>query len=470
MTSRLPPGFRRKLTVAAHATVLLLGLVVIGFGLAARPAEARPAETWVVVDAFTGQIVSEHDSDTPNYPASLTKMMTLYLAFDALERGRITLDSRFLVSNHAARQAPSKLGLVPGESISVRDLILAMVTKSANDAAVTMAEGLAGTESNFAARMTKTAHALGMKHTQFLNASGLPQRAQMTTARDIATLAIALYRDFPKQYAFFATESFTWRGETFGNHNHLMEAFEGMDGIKTGFINASGFNLAASAVRNGRRLVGVVLGGRSAESRDMAMAELLDDGFAHRSTPVGTMLGANLRSGSRSVAEITMEDLAPIHPVAATVATGDVATPSHNQLRVAEPGHTTIRTATMGHTSVHGLSGRFAVTSVHHRGAFVLAAATRISSTHRAYHHSRYGGRTVIVWHRYRGHLYARAVLVSHRTTCHSTSHHHCAPTHHRTVTAMASFSSMPLSRPAFAAGGPTQGPILIAPSSGPAG
>ena len=257
----------------------------------ANPSKARPPETWVVVDAFTGQIVSQHQADSPNYPASLTKMMTLYLAFQALESRKVALDTVFTASSHGAHQAPSKLGLEPGETITVRDLILAMVTKSANDAAVTMAEGLAGSESAFAARMTRTAHALGMKNTTFHNASGLPNPGQMTTARDLAMLAIALHRDFPKEYAFFATESFTWHGETFGTHNHLMQAFEGMDGIKTGFINASGFNLAASAVRNGRRLVGVVLGGRSASSRDMAMAELLDDGFSRRGTASPALAG-----------------------------------------------------------------------------------------------------------------------------------------------------------------------------------
>ncbi|MGH6973045.1 MAG: serine hydrolase [Stellaceae bacterium] len=234
----------------------------------------------IIIDAQTGKVLSEHNADRPDYPASLTKMMTLYLAFGALEQGKISLGSEFVVSAHAARQAPSKLGLRPGQRIAVRDLILAVVTHSANDAAVTIAENLAGSESAFAQRMTATAHALGMTATTFRNASGLPTPPNMSTARDLATLARALWRDYPTEYRFFATEEFTYRGTVYDTHNHLMASFAGMDGIKTGYIHASGFNLAASAVRNGQRLIGVIMGGSSAHSRDLQMAGLLDDAFA----------------------------------------------------------------------------------------------------------------------------------------------------------------------------------------------
>lgn len=236
----------------------------------------------IVLDAETGTILSEYDADSQNYPASLTKMMTLYLTFEQLEQGKLRLDQRFTVSAHAANQAPSKLGLEPGDTIAVRDLILALVTHSANDAAVVLAEGLAGSESAFAERMTAKARSLGMASTTFHNASGLPNPGQLTTARDLAKLALGLYRDFPREYAYFATEEFTYNGVSYSNHNHLMSAFQGMDGIKTGYIRASGFNLAASAVRDNRRLIGVVMGGESAHSRDRKMAELLNAAFAGR--------------------------------------------------------------------------------------------------------------------------------------------------------------------------------------------
>lgn len=236
----------------------------------------------IVLDAETGKVLSEVDADNQNYPASLTKMMTLYLTFEELEHGKLRLDDRFAASAHATSQAPSKLGLEVDETIAVRELILALVTHSANDAAVVLAEGLAGSESAFAERMTGKARSLGMASTVFRNASGLPNPEQLTTARDLAKLALALYRDFPREYAYFATEEFDYKGISYSNHNHLMSAFQGMDGIKTGYIRASGFNLAASAVRDNRRLIGVVMGGESAHSRDMKMAELLNAAFAGR--------------------------------------------------------------------------------------------------------------------------------------------------------------------------------------------
>src|SRR5215472_5335399 len=253
----------------------------------AIPAVQAKTESSIVIDAETGKVLSEHNADLPNYPASLTKMMTLYLLFEGIEQGKIKLDQRFTVSRWAAAQAPSKLGLAEGQTVAVRELILAIVTKSANDAAVSVAENMAGSEAAFAERMTQKARMLGMTSTAYRNASGLPHPAQLTTARDLVKLARALYRDFPHEYAYFATEEFTYNGVTHVNHNHLMQSFEGMDGIKTGYIRASGFNLAASAVRDNRRLIGIVMGGLTAHARDIEMARLLNAGFTGRdSAPV----------------------------------------------------------------------------------------------------------------------------------------------------------------------------------------
>ncbi len=249
----------------------------------------------IVINVETGQVLSQANADAITYPASLTKMMTLYLTFEALNAGRLRLDQYLPVSYEAASRAPTKLGLRPGESIAVQDLILGLVTRSANDAASVLAEGLAGTEPAFAEQMTRQARQLGMTSTAYRNASGLPDPDQYTTARDQAQLALSLYRDFPREYRYFSTRQFYFRGSIIHNHNHLLDWYEGADGIKTGYIGASGFNLAASAVRNGHRLIGVIMGGPSAGTRDREMAALLDQGFqevgavstmvAHREVP-----------------------------------------------------------------------------------------------------------------------------------------------------------------------------------------
>jgi D-alanyl-D-alanine carboxypeptidase len=268
------------------------GAIVVAVGLlGSLPAAARhhavqaaysnaPVYEAILVDADTGQVLRERNADVPTYPASLTKMMTLYLTFEALNQGRLRLDSPLVVSTNAASKAPSKLALEPGETVSVQELILGVVTKSANDAAAVLAEGLGGGEANFAQLMTAKAHQLGMQHTFYHNASGLPDPDQRTTARDIARLALALYHTFPREYRYFATREFYFRGELVHSHNHLLDWYPGADGIKTGFINDSGFNLAASAVRNGHRLIGVVMGGQTWRSRDREMGNLLDLGFA----------------------------------------------------------------------------------------------------------------------------------------------------------------------------------------------
>jgi len=234
----------------------------------------------IIIDAATGRVVQQDDPDGIRHPASLTKIMTLYLTFDALDAGRLKLTDRMPVSAHASSMSPTKLGVRAGSSLMVEHAILGLVTQSANDAAVVLAEALGGTESGFAELMTRTARRLGMSRTVFQNASGLPDPDQVTSARDMAALSLALLRDHPDRYRYFSTRVFKWGGSTLKNHNHLMERYRGMDGIKTGYVQASGFNLVASAVRGGRRLVGVVMGGASAPSRDAKMEDLLDEAFA----------------------------------------------------------------------------------------------------------------------------------------------------------------------------------------------
>jgi len=252
---------------------------LLAFALAA-PMEARAAAySAIVVDAASGKVLHMQNADQPRYPASLTKMMTLFMAFDALKAGKLTLDQRIPVSAHAAGQEPSSIGLQPGQTIRVRDAILAAVTKSANDATVTLGEAMGGSETKFAEMMTARAHAIGMTSTTFRNASGLPNPKQKTTARDMATLARALLTTHRGYYHYFSTPEFEWNDRVFANHNHLLGKYEGVDGIKTGFIRASGFNLVASAQRDGRRVIGVVFGGTSGPARDARMVQLLDHAF-----------------------------------------------------------------------------------------------------------------------------------------------------------------------------------------------
>ncbi|HEY3911853.1 MAG TPA: D-alanyl-D-alanine carboxypeptidase [Stellaceae bacterium] len=239
-----------------------------------------PVAASIVLDADTGRVLSEANADAQTYPASLTKMMTLYLTFEALNTGRLRLDQLLPVSVNAASKQPTKLGLRAGDSVDVQDLILGIVTRSANDAAAVLAEGIAGSEPAFAELMNRKAQQLGMRGTYYDNASGLPDPAQHTTARDTAQLALALYHDYPREYRYFSTREFDFRGTMIRGHDHLLDWYPGADGIKTGFIDASGFNLATSALRNGHRLIGVVLGGHSASARDREMAAQLDQGFA----------------------------------------------------------------------------------------------------------------------------------------------------------------------------------------------
>ncbi len=283
-------GSRASWTVAVAIAAALIGLGA-GKAEAARHVHHHlrlamvgfapvPVAASIVLDADTGRVLSEENADAVTYPASLTKMMTLYLTFEALNTGRLRLDQMLPVSLNAASKSPTKLGLRPGDSVAVQDLILGIVTRSANDAAAVLAEGIAGSEPAFAELMNRKAQQLGMRSTVYQNASGLPDPAQHTTARDTAQLALALYHDFPREYRYFSTREFYFRGTMIVGHDHLLDWYPGADGIKTGFIDASGFNLATSAVRDGHRLIGVVLGGHSGGSRDREMAALLDQGFA----------------------------------------------------------------------------------------------------------------------------------------------------------------------------------------------
>jgi D-alanyl-D-alanine carboxypeptidase len=275
-----------------------LAVALIAAAALVAPAANATRYAAIVIDDATGRVLHQVNPDAPRYPASLTKMMTLYMTFEAVEQKKLGLDQRIPVSARAAGMAPSRLGLIAGETITVRQAILGLVTKSANDAAATLGEAIGGTETNFAVLMTKRANALGMTNTTFKNASGLPNPKQITTARDMATLARALRSDFPQHYAFFKTPDFTFKGITHRNHNRLLAGFEGTDGLKTGFINASGFNLVASAVRDGRRLTGVVLGGESAGWRDARMMSLFDQGF-DRTLPAGDTMMAKAAPAPR---------------------------------------------------------------------------------------------------------------------------------------------------------------------------
>ena len=279
---------------AARRLVLATGMILsvlacMGMLPASAMAKENPKYASIVMDADTGLILHQSNPDKKLHPASLTKVMTLLMVFEAIDQGRLGLNDRIRISKHAAGMAPSKLGLKPGSTIKVKDGIYALVTKSANDISAAFAEHLGGTESGFARLMTARAHELGMANTTFRNASGLHNPGQVSSARDMAKLARFVITHHPDSYRYFATKNFSYGGHNYHNHNRLMDSYKGMDGMKTGYIGPSGFNLVASAVRGNHRLIGVVFGGRSTGSRNAHMANLLDNGF----TKVGDVLIAN---------------------------------------------------------------------------------------------------------------------------------------------------------------------------------
>ena len=325
-----------------------------------RGAAYTPTFAGYVVDAVTGQVLYQNNADQALHPASLTKIMTLLLVFEALDKGELNLRDRITVSNHAASMSPSKLGLDPGASITVKDGIYAVVTKSCNDIAVAFAENMAGSESAFARRMTARARELGMAHTTFANASGLPNPQQYSSAHDMARLARYVITTYPAYYKFYSTKNFYYAGQEMHNHNNLMNSYAGMDGMKTGYVEASGFNLVASAVRNNHRLIGVVFGGRSANSRNAQMAELLDAGFAKLKSQVTTpVFVSNDRAAPSQKPEVIATaapsagtEMASANPIASAPmltqpedqdddegAEGDAAAPGEEDQPATKPAH-----------------------------------------------------------------------------------------------------------------------------------
>ena len=336
----MPVGASRKLRWGC----LSLAAVVTLCAVATDPADARgrrrhfvkrtgmsasasysPAYAAIVVDAKTGSVLHQAAPDGLRHPASLTKIMTLYLLFERLEAGKIALDTEMPVSEHAAEQAPTKLGLRPGQTLRVEDAIKGIVTRSANDAAVVIAEAIGGSEEEFCKMMTRKARALGMSRTTYVNASGLPDDDQITTARDQATLGRAIQDRFPRYYHYFSTMAFNYHGEIIRNHNHLLGSVDGVDGIKTGYTRASGFNLLTNLRRGNRHLVGVVMGGRSYSSRDAIMRNLLAENL-DKASSTRTVAAITERNPVQANAEMA-EDQARSRPAHWRCRTGTARQP-----------------------------------------------------------------------------------------------------------------------------------------------
>lgn len=297
-----------------------------------RPAAEsyQPSYSSIVVDANSGAVMQATNADAPRHPASLTKIMTLYLLFERLEQGKIKLTTELPVSPHAATQAPSKLGLKPGESIRVETAIRAIVTKSANDVAAIIAEALGGDEPGFAKLMTAKARALGMTQTVYRNASGLPDDQQITTARDQAILGRAIHDRFPSYYHYFATQTFEYRGHAIRNHNHLLGTVDGVDGIKTGYIHDSGFNIVTSVRRANRYIIAVVFGGRSAQARDARVRSLIDNNIniaAVKRTAPPVVEGWETAQARKDPKDVDRTGSAPVRVASVTRSASDAPQP-----------------------------------------------------------------------------------------------------------------------------------------------
>jgi len=342
-----------------RVSVAIVGVIVASLAWAG-PAEAKrklvrkgggynPPTAAMVVDTKTGKVLFAENPDASRYPASITKVMTLYMLFEQLEKGRYSLNSPLKVSAWAARQAPSKLSLQPGETIEVEDAIKALVTKSANDVAVVVAENIGGTEQNFAAMMTRKARSIGMSRTTFRNASGLPDTGQVTTARDLITMGRAIQDRFPRYYGFFATRNFSYDSAFYGNHNKLLGRIEGVDGIKTGYTRLSGFNLLTSVKADGRQLMAVVLGGRSGASRDRYMAELIDRHLDR--AYAGNRTAPAIIESQDTASAASEEDQAPTPKTTAALqpkqpaSTSAAAAPAPAQTKAVAPAPTPARVA-----------------------------------------------------------------------------------------------------------------------------
>jgi D-alanyl-D-alanine carboxypeptidase len=299
----------------------------------------NPAFSSIIVDGNSGATLAANNPDGSRHPASLTKIMTLYLLFERLDAGKMKLDDEMQVSEHASEQAPTKLGLRPGQTIRVEDAIKGLVTRSANDAAVVIAEAIGGDEDDFAKLMTRKARALGMTRTVYRNASGLPNDDQVTTARDQSTLGRAIQDRFPRYYRYFSTVAFNYHGQSIRNHNHLLGSVEGVDGIKTGYTRASGFNLVTSMRRGNRHLVGVVMGGRSGGSRDAIMRNLLAENLEKASSQrtVAAITERNATDANADVAEADSRPTQMVQVQGAVQVTSKEPTPPSPVVRPAAP-------------------------------------------------------------------------------------------------------------------------------------
>ena len=320
----------RRLVCLKLVLLLSFGAVLAPINQAVAASAVKAA---IIVDMNSGKVLYSQSADVLRSPASLTKIMTLYILFAYLRAGKLTYDTELKVSAHAASQAPTKLGLKPGSTIKTGDAIKALVTKSANDAAATIAENLGGAKQNFARMMTQTARNLGMKNTTFRNASGLPNDEQLTTARDMAILATHVINDYPEYYGHFETRYFAYKGRKYRNHNRLLFGYRGTDGIKTGYTRASGFNLTASVKRDGKHLVGVVLGGRTGAQRDAAMRALFDKYWSKASTGrssaellIASLMGSSPPPPSRKPA-YALAAATPSLPLGGSSEEGDTSGP-----------------------------------------------------------------------------------------------------------------------------------------------
>jgi D-alanyl-D-alanine carboxypeptidase len=300
---------RRFVTIAALA-------LTASAPLAAESLYDLPKYAALLINAESGEVMYARKADEKRFPASITKVMSIYIAFEDLKAGRLKDTDRITISAYAARQPPTKLGLKPGQTISVADAIGVMATRSANDISVALAEHISGSEAAFAARMTATARRLGMMNSQFANPHGLPNPKHFTTARDLATLSRAIIRDHPSRYAVFGKVEHEYEGQIISGHNKLLKSLPGVDGIKTGYTNAAGFTLAASSVHDGVRLIAVVLGGPNGVKRDGNVADLLETGFSvltRRSRGEDTTVAANF-SEPDDLPDAVLERLATIGP------------------------------------------------------------------------------------------------------------------------------------------------------------
>jgi D-alanyl-D-alanine carboxypeptidase len=345
---------RRKFVTRLSALAAIVGVLAVALPIQARAQIGSARYSSIVIDAATGDVLEAANPDAPRHPASLAKLMTLYLVFEALRDRRITTGQLVPVSQSAASMQPSKLGLVPGTRLTVEEAILGLVTKSANDAAAALGELLAGSEDRFAQMMTLRARALGMSQTTFTNASGLPDPDEWTTARDMAMLARHLLTDFPGFYPYFSTHSFTFQRRVIFNHDRMLASYPGADGMKTGYTEASGHNLVTSAVHSGVRLIGVVLGAASNPERDAHMTALLDQGFDQMDVPAErrTTLASRLPSlvGTAHAATLAVRPAARTR-AAWTIQIGSFGSEraareaASNARRVADDGEPRIETA-----------------------------------------------------------------------------------------------------------------------------